>query len=79
MAAKSPPEDGVLDLFSLVGTVPAVLTAISIRAETKGESEIDWPACKIREIELAPRGDLENVEMENHTGARECRGSHHSP
>ncbi|KYN04580.1 hypothetical protein ALC62_04571 [Cyphomyrmex costatus] len=41
---RNPPEDGVLGLFSLIGqhgTVPAVLTTISIRAETKRESEID--------------------------------------
>ncbi|KYN11545.1 hypothetical protein ALC57_16329 [Trachymyrmex cornetzi] len=42
---RNPPENGVLGLFSLIGqhgTVLAVLTTISIRAETKRESEIDW-------------------------------------
>ncbi|EGI68241.1 hypothetical protein G5I_03337 [Acromyrmex echinatior] len=42
---RNPPEDGVLGLFSLIGqhgTVPVVLTTISIRAETKREREIDW-------------------------------------
>lgn len=67
---RNPPEDGgvrsVLSLVGQRGMVPAVLTTIPIRAETKGRERnrlaLNRTACNIYEIELAPRSDLKNVD-----------------